>query len=256
MQGVAVAVVDLAGAERAPDRGDLVAGGHHRHAQAAAHAHLGDAERGDEAELGGAAALAGGDRHPALGEVLAGVAQVLALLLTGGDEHAIVLAAGHFLHDDGVGALRDGGAGHDAHRLAGADHAGEGAAGEGGADHRERAFTLGAEVGGAHGVAVHRGVVVRGHVARRDHVLGEHAAERGAHGHALAPGDGGERAEDRRACGIDGEEAAVVAACGVGIHASGPSSMGDRAASLGTLTARRRSAGRSGTCSRRRRRRW
>ena len=256
MQGVAVAVVDLAGAERAPDRGDLVAGGHHRHAQAAAHAHLGDAERGDQAELGGAAALARGDRHPALGEVLAGVAQVLAFLLPGGDEHALVLAAGHLLHDDGVGALRDGRAGHDAHGLAGADHAGEGAAGQGGADHRERALAGAGEVGRAHGVAVHRGVVVRGHVARRDHVLGEHAAERGAHRHALAARDRGEGAEDRRACGVDGEEAAAVAACGIGVHASGLSSMGDRAASLGALTARRRSAGRSGTCSRRRRRRW
>ena len=46
------------------------------------------------------------------------------------------------------------------------------------------------QVGEAHGPAVHRGIVVAGHVERRDHVLGEHAAERCAHVHALGRRDG------------------------------------------------------------------
>ena len=53
-------------------------------------------------------------------------------------------------------------------------------AGERLADARERRLAVRREVGEAHRLAVHRRVVVAGHVDRRDHVLGEHAAERRA----------------------------------------------------------------------------
>jgi len=50
---------------------------------------------------------------------------------------------------------------------------------------RKHGVPLRCEIGAAQGVAVHRRVVVRGHVDGRDDVLRQHPAEGCAHGQAL-----------------------------------------------------------------------
>ena len=62
----------------------------------------------------------------------------------------------------------------------------------------------------AHRVAVHRGVVVRGYVERRDDVLGEHPPQRSAHVHALDGRDGCEEARDDFARLVDRHRIGIV----------------------------------------------
>ena len=90
--------------------------------------------------------LPAGQRHGAAGQILAGAAGILAVSLAGRDEDRARLKPRHFLDDNRVGAGRQHGAGHDAHRLPLADLAGEGIAGEGGADHAQARFTLAARL--------------------------------------------------------------------------------------------------------------
>ena len=123
VQRVAVGVVDLAFLERRADRGQLVAGGEEGDAQPAPDLHLADAERGDQAELGGAQQLPRLQHRHARLEVLARGAHVLARLLPGRDRDAVAVGAAHLLHDDGVRALRHHRAGHHAHAFAGPDFA-------------------------------------------------------------------------------------------------------------------------------------
>ena len=83
--------------------------------------------------------------------------------------------------DDGVGAGRQGGAGHDADRLAGADGAARGVARRPFRHHAEadRAVAGGAgQVGGPDRVPVHGRVAERRDVGVGDDVLGEDHAER------------------------------------------------------------------------------
>ena len=82
--------------------------------------------------------------------------------------------------------------------------AGDAAAGEAAAGDLEHGLAGDREVGRAQGVAVHRRVVLRRHVDRRDDVFGEHAAERRAQRQLLdrreaaAPAAAGSRAPRHR----------------------------------------------------------
>ncbi len=121
-------------------------------------------------------------------EVLARVPDVAAALDDGVDPDAALDGRGLLDGHDGVRARGEGGAGHDLHAGAAAEdrvlrRAGEHFAGDVQGD-------AGYEVGGAHGVAVHGGVGESGHVAARQHGLGQRAAGRLAQGHALDVGKG------------------------------------------------------------------
>ena len=189
MQGVAVAVIDLAGRQRRADRRQFVAGREEGDAQPAPDRHLDDAERGDQPQFGRTDALAGGQRNGAARQVLAGAPGVLAFFLAGGNDDGAVLDARHLLYHHGIRPGRQDSAGHDAHRLPLADQPGEGVAGEGAADHLQARFAVAGEAVAADRVAVHRRVVVRRHVVRGDDVGGEDAAERAAQRHELAASD-------------------------------------------------------------------
>src|SRR3954451_13753529 len=103
VQGVAIGVVYLAVLQRVADRGELVAGGEHRHAQLATYVHLADAERGDEAELRRAQHLSGRQHRHADLQVFARIAHVLRALLPRRHADAIAFAFHHFLYDHGIG---------------------------------------------------------------------------------------------------------------------------------------------------------
>jgi hypothetical protein len=89
------------------------------------------------------------------------------------------------------------GAGHDPHRLASADFSFEGAPGKRRADVLQPRFATGGKVGEAQRPAVHRRVVVAGHVDRRNNVRRQHAIQRLAHEDALDAGDRRQQAEDQ-----------------------------------------------------------
>jgi hypothetical protein len=89
------------------------------------------------------------------------------------------------LRHDGVEPRRHERTRHDAHALAGQDFAAHGLARKACADHVERGRRVDEQVAAAQGKAVHRRVVVRGHVDGRDDVAGQHAAQCAADGHAL-----------------------------------------------------------------------
>ena len=129
---------------------------------------------------------AGLQRHFALGQILAGAAAVVAA------------AHGAGGHDDRSPSARVNSCGTTVSRPAGitapvmmrthwpgATLPVELRACEAGAGHRQHGVAAGGEFATAQGVAVHRRVVVRGHGDGRDHVAGQHAAERAADGQLL-----------------------------------------------------------------------
>jgi hypothetical protein len=117
-------------------------------------------------------------------QILAAPAHVIAL---GGDRlrqlHDVAVARGLLLHDDGVGAGRNGRAGHDAVGLAGGQRSRRHVAGGDVADDAQPRAA--GAVDGAQRIAVHGRVVVRRDVAGGDDVLGQHAAERVGQHHPL-----------------------------------------------------------------------
>ena len=149
-----------------------------------------EAERGEDADLRGSERRASGEDGLARGDVLAGEADVVAPF--GGGEHVDLAGdppaaldafklVGLLERDDGVGALGYDGAGHDADSLSLAYGAARRRAGGGLGDHAERHARGGAgglHVSGAHGVTVHGGVGVGGHVEGGAHVLGEDLSQR------------------------------------------------------------------------------
>ena len=117
-------------------------------------------------------------------EVEAGRPDVAGLAATGSRTRiASPSRVGVLLDQDRVGAVRHRRAGEDAHRLAGAERAGEALAGARHADDLKR--RAGRRLGGAHGVAVHGGGG-EGRLRRaRRKVVGEHAAGRIGERHGL-----------------------------------------------------------------------
>src|SRR5262249_11653045 len=120
---VAIAVEDLPGRRLAPDGHELVARGEKRHPQPAVDGDLAYAERRDEADVGRAQRQTTLQRDLADGEILAGLAQVLALLVAFADRDPATRRRGLLLHHDRVRAFRDHAPRHDAHGLARAHRA-------------------------------------------------------------------------------------------------------------------------------------
>lgn len=95
--------------------------------------HLGEAERGQQPEIGRCQPLAGQQRWLAPGQVFASQPAMLALLLPGWHRQAVAVDLHDLLDHDGVEARRHSGAGGDADRFAGAGSTVEGPPGECGA---------------------------------------------------------------------------------------------------------------------------
>jgi len=178
-----VGVVDRARRQRVSGRHDLVAGGEDRHPRAPPHRDLGEAERGEHADLARAEHLPGAQHRLATRDVGARMAEVLARRDRPRHPQAGRRVDLRVLdHHDRVGATRQhaaggdrgGRPGHDRHLRRDAGR--EPLAGEG-----ERAHVL---LGRAMGVlrpqreAVHVGAVEARHIDRRDYGGREHPAER------------------------------------------------------------------------------
>ncbi len=120
VQGVAVAVVDLAGGERRADRFQLVAGGKECDPQFPVDADFAHAERCDHADLGGVHALAGAEHHLAGLEILAREAPVGAGSFTSARCAMRTWPSSSLVRScitTAVGARRHHAAGKDAHAL-------------------------------------------------------------------------------------------------------------------------------------------
>ena len=207
---VAVRIEDLARAGRAAELHEFVAGREERDAQPAVHRDLDHADRREHPEFGGAHALSLVEHDGAGLQILAGLADVLPGLRAGAERDVAVGRLRTLLHDHRVAIRRDDGAREDAHGLAGVHGTGVRPAGERGPDDAQRDVGVRLQVGVAHRVAVHPGVVVRGHIDRRDDVLGEDAAERVADVEALDGRDRREEGADVRARLIDGHRVGIV----------------------------------------------
>ncbi len=185
-QGVAIAVVHAAGIERLADRAQLVSAGEEGHAQLAAHRDFGHAQRGHQAQIGRAQQLACGQGRLAARQVFASQAAVVAGPHQAGRENDLIaFDAAKLLRHHGVAARGHHRAGHDAHGAARGRFAAEGMTGEPASGDRKHGVALRCEIGAAQGVAVHRRVVVGGHVDGRNDVLRQHPAECRAHRQAL-----------------------------------------------------------------------
>ena len=174
-----VAVHDARPLRQASGGQQLVAGDDQAHAGPAHAARRGHADGGQQAGVLGPQAAPGAQHGLALADVLAHGADVptrrhgLAHL-----DMAFALP-GHLGHHHGVGAPGQRGPGHDAHRGARSDLAGEGGARQRLAQHPQRDRVVGPGSEGVlapHGVAVHGGPREAGHVHRGLQVFGQHPA--------------------------------------------------------------------------------
>ena len=127
---VAIAVVDLAVTERFAGRHQLIAGDEQRDARSERNLHFRKTARGKQTESCRAQRLTRAHRDFAAGKILAGAAHVRAGRLTCRDDDELAIDAHVLLHDDRVGAVRQRGAGRDAHALVGVDARRRRAAGE------------------------------------------------------------------------------------------------------------------------------
>src|SRR6202163_4135017 len=190
VQRIAIAVVDLAGLKRRADGLELVAGRKKRDAKLAKDADLADAQRCDHSQLGGMDTLAGAeDDLPGL-QVLTRKAPVLSRFRhrTGRNANATGVFDGALLHHDGVGAPRHDAASEDAHAFARSYRARPWLARERLTDAPEQRISVLPQILEAHGVAVHRRIVVARHRDRRHHVFRQHASERAADMNTLGRG--------------------------------------------------------------------
>jgi len=212
IQRVAVAVVDLARAERLANRAELVAGRKERDAELAIDRDFDDAERREHPELRRANGLTGAKHRRTTLEILARKTPIRPGLhdRAFGDRHAARKLGGALLHHDGVGTGRHHTASENAHRFIRTEGPGEWRARKRLADALQFRFAFGVQIGETHSPSVHRGVVVAGHVVRRHDVLGEHPIQCKADVNAL---DGGHRLQelpDQLACLLDAHRIRVV----------------------------------------------
>ena len=124
---------------------------------------------------------------------------MLVLAMAAADRHAVAGGFDVLLHDDGVAAAGHYAARHDAHACAGVDRALERHAGKRSAGDLERDFAVRFKVGKTHCVTVHRRVVVRRHVERRNDVFSEHASKGRADVQAFDDRDRRQKARDELA---------------------------------------------------------
>ncbi|GAA4949935.1 hypothetical protein GCM10023238_15310 [Streptomyces heliomycini] len=197
-EGEAVGVVDLPRAQFPVGLDEFAAGGEHHHARARAHAHRAAADRGEQGDLrraedgaGRQGPVAGPDVAALGAHVRACPGRAVHVHLPGGalggeaagahpgDRALAEAAVGPLDGDDGLGAGRERGAGHDAGGLAGADVEEAGRArGDVPDDLEGRRVPLARarDVRDPHRVPVHGAVVERGQGDRHRDVLDQDAA--------------------------------------------------------------------------------
>ena len=177
--GVAVAVVDAAGVQRLADGAQFVAGGKEGHAQPPPHRHLGQAQRGQQPQVGRAQQPARGQRRLATGEVFSRQAPVVAAAQQPWRyQHVIAVDLGEFLRHHRVQPGRHDRAGGDAHAGLCGHIAAEVLAGQAAADDAQPRRRIGEQLRATQRKAVHGRVVVRRHVAGRDDVTRQHSPQR------------------------------------------------------------------------------
>ncbi|MGX1252180.1 hypothetical protein RKD48_004691 [Streptomyces ambofaciens] len=196
-EGEAVGVVDLPGRQLLVGLDEFASGGEHHHARARAHPYRAPADRGEQADLrwaedrtGRQGAVAGADVaalradvRPCLGravhvDVALGALRGQAAGAHAGHRSLAEPAVGPFDGDDGLGAGRERGAGHDAGGLAGAHGDRVGLAGGDVPDDLQNGGELLAgarDVGDPHRVPVHGAVVERRQGQRHRDVVDQDA---------------------------------------------------------------------------------
>ena len=244
-QGKAIAVVHSAFARRLAGCQNLIAGGEISHPQGAHHLDLRKAQAGQQTQRGRRDAFAARQGHAALHQVFACAAAIgTGAQRVGGNVNAAVgTGAGQFEWHHGVQPRRHHRAGHDAHALAAGDGAGPGVPSQcrGNALELQRLSRL--QRGPIKGKAVHRGVVVRRHADRGNHIARQNATECGAQVQRFRLGDGLNQLRKKRLHGIHVHVFAVVVldAGGDGVqggHAAGKFNSGqwDRGLAISRLS--------------------
>ena len=121
---------------------------------------------------------AGSERERPRAHVLAREPPVCAAREPCRHDHRVAVAAHVFLHEDGIGARRHRRAGEDADCRTRRQRERGGPARGHALDHREPGLGFAIEIGVAHGVAVHCGIVERRQIDRREQVARNHAPVR------------------------------------------------------------------------------
>ena len=207
----AVGADDLVGPQRIARHDHLVAGGEHGDAWAPVDLEPRLVHGRGQAHIARGEQPPGGHTHFACAEVEARGAHVAAGGRAFLDDDMIAVGFRVLLDDDGIGALGQGAAGEDTHRLARLHGAVVRGPGGRPADHR-KAHGHARHIGRAHRVAVHGGDVLGWLGDPGGHVLGEHPAERLGQTHGLGR-QGPERRRDAGQRFLDGEHVRLPRTC-------------------------------------------
>ena len=177
-EAVAIAVVDLAVAERLPRRYQFIARHEQRDTRDARDRDARVAAGGEDTEARRRQRIARAQRVLARANVLPCRPHVRACAFTRADDDCTAIDAHVLLDDHGVGIPRQRCAGRDAHALAGSEARLLGRACEHLRGNAETAFAHARQFGAAQCVAVHRRIREWRLVVRRDEIAGEDAPER------------------------------------------------------------------------------
>ena len=169
----AVGIVNLPIGQRLARQLKFIAGGEHRHPHFTHHVNLGNAQRGDDRQLGGGQACSRGEDDRAMGDIFAETTDILPAFHRGDKADPVIGLFGLLLHDHRVAAFRYRRASHNADTGARRPDADIGLTGEGLARYRQRCAV--GEIRQAYGVAVHCRVIKTGHVERRNEIMGGYA---------------------------------------------------------------------------------
>jgi hypothetical protein len=186
-----------AGGSASPGGGQLVPGGEHRHPEEPPQLQIRQAERARQGDVPGPETRAGADREAAPRDVLAGPTAIGAGREAGRQDHGVAVDPGILLHRHGIGAGGHRCAGEDSHCDARVGP-GWGVTGRHTPAERQARLPGGREIARPYSVAVHRGVIERRQVDRRDQVFGQHASVRIGERHRLAPGEHRQPRPDQR----------------------------------------------------------
>jgi hypothetical protein len=186
-----VGVVDRAGphalGRHLAGHHELVARGEQRDARAARHFELRGADAGRQPQRCRREALATREHERAACHVFAAAANPVTEPRRGLESHHVLAGRfGVFLHHDRIRACRHRRAGEDARDRSALQRLGCGTGRHALAHAQHRAW---GNLRAAHGIAVHRTVVVRRYLQLRNEVLHEYAAGGVEGGHRLAPGE-------------------------------------------------------------------
>ena len=130
-------------------------------------------------------------------DVFTGQAPIGAALQARRHDDAIAVDATILLHEDGIGASGHRCAGENTRRFTGLDCMRGSVTGSNTIDNDETPLARGIKVLGADRIAIHRGIVERRQIDRRDDIRREHPAERCAQRRRFAAGNRGNALTDQ-----------------------------------------------------------